>query len=460
MRVALGGIAAVAVLALAPVAEAAQRYASPGGTGVECTQPSPCPLAEAIRKANDGDEVIVGAGVYAVVETLVPEGKGVDIHGDFSGPMPTVKAASFGIVIGGATGGRVAHIEVDNLSPGAGGIQCVAGVVERVRVKVSGQGSGAIGAAGNCLVRDSVVIAEGAKSTALFAGGYEPGTTGLLRNVTAIAFGPESIGVRSGYGPAPPGDFTLDVRNTIADGSAADLYAVEGPNGPGNIVVANSNFDRPKQDFNAKLIDAGGNQAELPRFLSGFQDFFRPVPGSPTIDAGAVDPLIGATDVLGAPRVVGSAPDIGAYEFVPAPAPGQISTLRLTPGPFRPSARPQGCRAKAKPRVCSTVAFQLTAPADVFFTVERGLKGRRVKGACVKQTAANRSKRRCTRYRGLKGSFVQAGAGGQNSFTFLGLLDGKALAPGRYRLVGTAGGAIRKAGFTIAPKPRPKRPKR
>ena len=93
--------------------------------------------------------------------------------------------------------------------------------------------------------------------------------------------------------------------------------------------------------------------------------------------------------------------------------------------------------------------YALTAAASVNFTVERALKGRRVGGKCRKQTEANRSKKRCTRYRALKSGFVLQGVAGENGFRFSGRVGAKALRPGKYRLVATAGASVKRAAFTI-----------
>jgi hypothetical protein len=75
-------------LALAPAAQAAQRYAAPAGSGTECTQAKPCSLNEAMSKAKASDEVIVGSGNYPLSSPAVlsPEATGAFVHGDFSGP--------------------------------------------------------------------------------------------------------------------------------------------------------------------------------------------------------------------------------------------------------------------------------------------------------------------------------------------------------------------------------------
>ena len=60
----------------------------------------------------------------------------------------------------------------------------------------------------------------------------------------------------------------------------------------------------------------------------------------------------------------------------------------------------------------ATVRYGLTAAAAVQFVVERRLSGRRVGGRCVKRTAANQGKKKCARYRAMKGGFTEQGAAG------------------------------------------------
>ena len=52
---------------------------------------------------------------------------------------------------------------------------------------------------------------------------------------------------------------------------------------------------------------------------------------------------------------------------------------------------------------------------------------------------ANRGKKRCARYRALSGGFTDQGVAGPNSFTFSGRIGGRALRPGRYRLLAKTG---------------------
>jgi hypothetical protein len=72
------------------------------------------------------------------------------------------------------------------------------------------------------------------------------------------------------------------------------------------------------------------------------------------------------------------------------------------------------------------------------FTVERATTGRRVGRRCVRTTRRNRSRRKCTRYVRVRGSFNHQGAAGANSFRFSGRVRNRKLAVGSYRLVATA----------------------
>jgi hypothetical protein len=82
--------------------------------------------------------------------------------------------------------------------------------------------------------------------------------------------------------------------------------------------------------------------------------------------------------------------------------------------------------------------------------VDRKLPGKRVGGRCVRRTKANRRRRSCTRYVGVRGSFDQAGQTSSNSLRFRGRLAGQRLKPGSYRLNATLpSGRVRRASFTV-----------
>jgi hypothetical protein len=297
----------------------------------------------------------------------------------------------------------------------------------------------------NCLVRDSLLRGEGTNSLGMESLGSAPNDPpGTVRNVTAIATGQNSVGIQSRYSYIEPGTRTLFLANSIAQG-AFDLRT-EDSNGTGRIVVSNSNFDLVKEETPG-AISGSANQTAPPLFV-GPGDF-REAPGSPTIDAGSSEGG-GPLDLAGNPRLLGAAPDIGAFEFVPPPA-GALTSLSVSPKSFRPRSAGGAIvsKTKAKRGGGATVRYELTAASTVAFTVERKLPGRRVGGKCANPKPANRGKKKCARFKALRGGFDDQGAAGPNSFKFSGRVGRKALKPGKYRLVGRAEASVRRTRFTI-----------
>jgi hypothetical protein len=292
---------------------------------------------------------------------------------------------------------------------------------------------------------------EGTEAIGVFAGAFDEPSTGFLRNVTAVASGLETIGVVSEFATSS-GSYTLDAKNVIAAGSLWDLDTGAQATASAHIVASHSNFDMVGPD--ASITDAGGNQTAAPLFVDAADGNYREAPGSPTIDAGTGDLLLGALDPDGISRSVGSAPDIGAFEFAPAVSsppsttPPQIQSLALSPKSFR-AARSGGAVASAKPRakkpVGTNVSFGLSTGGQTQFSVERMTMRRR----CVKQTPVKKNCERRTKLRTLKLGFTESGNAGLNRFRFTGRLGNRALAPGRYFLVGSAGGSVKRAAFRI-----------
>ncbi len=450
------GIAVLlAALALAPAAQAAQRYAAPSGNGPEpCGSAAPCSLKEAITKAKANDEVIVTSGAYNLPETIFAEAEGLSIHGDPAGPMPTISAKlnDYAIQVSGL-GSVIRYLDLTDTGKEGNPLFCLGTRVERVRLTAIGNGAKGLYQGPDCVVRDSVVLASGEGATALYSTGSN-GTTGVARNVTAVAHGPDSVGIVSFHAdPDTYGVHSLDLKNSVAQGEKVDLLALEGFEGPGEIFVSNSNFDRASAEGTSKVVDLGANQTAQPLFANAAGGDYREAAGSPTIDAGVADQL-GATDFDGSPRVLGAAPDIGAFETASQPVAalptGQIQTLSLKPHKFGAANVGDAIlSAKKKAPIATTANYSLSAAATVTFTVERRLPGRRVGKHCVKQTKANRTKKKCSRFKPVKGAFTHSGQAGSNSFKFSGRLNGKALKPGGYRLVGKTGSVSRAASFRI-----------
>jgi hypothetical protein len=246
------------------------------------------------------------------------------------------------------------------------------------------------------------------------------------------------------------------LKNSIAAGGGADIRTSNGLEGPGNVVVANSNFDTAKEEIGTEVVNAGGNQTAPPLFVDAANGDYREAAGSPTIDAGVADPLIGGLDLGGGPRTVGPRPDIGAYETTnplpPAPLAGAIQSLAIAPKGFR-AAKTGGAivsrKSKVKAPVGATVSYSLSAGTNVGFSVERKTVGRSANGKCVKKTRGNAAKKKCALFKAMKPGFTASGSAGPNHFKFSGRIGDKALRPGAYLLVGSAGGVVKRASFRI-----------
>jgi hypothetical protein len=461
MRAAVVTLACIgALLAMVPAAHATQRYAAPSGGGpkAECQQANPCSLKDAMEGAKANDEVIITSGAYTLASpaTLSGEATGADVHGDPSGPPPTITASVSGHALGVfAPKARLSYVDVTNAAETSSAIACGTEVsVERVRAASTGKRGYAIQQARNCAIRDSLIRAEGDEGLGLATTCDAPV---IGRNLTIVAPGSKSVGARASYGGAVVGgSCTLDLKNSIVSGSLYDLQTifVEGL-GPGNIVVDYSNFDVVEQGLGTAIEQGSGNQTAAPHFVDAANRNYREAAGSPTIDAGIASQL-GSLDLDGNARVIGPAPDIGAYEFVPPPVPppvpGQIQSLTIAPTAFKPvnvGGAVLSKKRKSKAPVSTTITYRLSGAAVVVFSVERRLPGRRVGKRCVKQTRTNRSKKKCSRFKRVKGSFANSGQAGQNRLKFSGRIAGKSLKPGRYRLVGRTGSASKTASFKI-----------
>lgn len=299
-------------------AGAAVRYAAPSGAGASPCNPTACSLKVAIEGAQNGDEVVVGPGVYAQ-STPISVSKAITVGG-------TGEVTPF-------VGLEGVELEVDN--PGASvhdlrltltkvtmtrPFVLIAGSAERVIADGAGLGGGGC-LVENGMLRDSVCI-DGLTVEGIVPGSHQA----TIANVTAdpifvgasTAAHMETTIVNTIAYPAPrPNTSKAGLLIDVIAGASADA------------VIRNSNFNEVDSSLSAggtfTYTPAGtnGNQTAPPLFVDFAHGDLRPLPTSPTIDAGVVEPLIGATDLLGLPRVqprcIGGTPvpDIGAYEFQP-----------------------------------------------------------------------------------------------------------------------------------------------
>jgi hypothetical protein len=307
-------IAALMLYAAAGAAGAV-RFAAPGASGGEPCNPNPCSLRTAVNEAGDGDQVIVAPGSYSVGGELLLD-RAENVGGQPGAPPPSIELATKSLSI--ANAGAVLHdLRVHMVGPAMANTMVLeAGTVERVYASSGENGASCQIIQG--LLRDSVC------RDALYVGSGEPGSfTAVVRNVTAS---PMLVIACCGA------NVTLDAANVIAYATRPeddDLTIDSNVMASVRAVLTHSNYSTVStsasagKDFTYTPPGTNGNQMAKPLFVNAAAGDFHELPGSPTIDAGVSDPLIGATDLDGIPRsqppcVGGSpVPDIGAYESTP-----------------------------------------------------------------------------------------------------------------------------------------------
>lgn len=340
---------ALAMMALgAAEASAAQRYASPSGSGTACSSGSPCSLQVATESASAGDEVIVGPGTYEEgTNSIEPTALNLDIHGTPGPSKPTVRSGATTAVLLNGLDQRISDLRIEHSGFGHGLFTINNATAQRMSVESSAGASACAGPFFGSLLRDSTCVNTAPAGAGIDASS-SVSTTGTIRNVTAIGTGTGGAGIRvlSGSGAI----VTLDVRNTIAFGgplATADVV-LNGSSGSANIGLAYSNYDTLVETGSTTFDPPGSvtNQTAAPQLNAIYEQ----LPTSPTRDAGNADGLTGAFDIVGAQRVQGPAVDIGAFELAPPPPPppppAADTTAPETTILQEPRARTRSRRAK------------------------------------------------------------------------------------------------------------------
>ena len=441
----------VAMLWLAVPAQAAQRHASPGGTG-SCAALDPCSLATAAQGANPGDEVIVEPGDYNTATEITVRAN-TTMHGRAGAPRPRLITSSpFGLDVN--PGATLRDLDVHHT--GANLALFLQGTANRVFVRSTSDACGF--ARDGAAILNSVCSSTGVDAFgvvyAVGAAAQLPVETGTLRNVTVFSqFGSGILVDAGNYA-----QLVIRATNTSVFGVLDDIVtrelATQGTVSA-TVILDYSIFEFVNV-FDGGLVTPPGsptNKTGQARFVDVANGDFHPRPGSPTIDAGITSPANGAADLDGRARAQGASTDIGAFEVpVAGQGPGGAGTsggvtadktnpvaskLDVQPDAFAAlSGRGSSLiSAKRKAAKGATVKYRLSEAATVTFTVERAVRGRKRKGRCV---PGRRTGKSCTTYKKVKGSFTHTGRAGANSLRFSGRLARKPLRRGRYRLVGTA----------------------
>jgi hypothetical protein len=322
------------MLLVAGQAWGATRYAEPApgdGDPNVCSQADPCNLQNAVEdgSVNPGDEVVVLPGDYAIGTNSIDPPVAIDLHGAAGQPRPTIMStatSTSAAVQIDVPGVLIRDLRIEH-SGGPGGAALdiqEASTAERV-IATSSANIACLPAFG-ALIRDSIChsTADGEAAVRfIYSGAFgptAPSSTATLINVTAVA----SVGNSNAIDlqTQDVGVQTLNGRNVIANGNGTGADVSAGNGGASvTINLDHSNYDTQNEvGVNATVTDPGSgtNQLAAPQFVGA--DFHQ-AGSSPTIDAGAGDPLLGSADIDGEARSQGGAPDIGADEFtVPPPA--------------------------------------------------------------------------------------------------------------------------------------------
>jgi hypothetical protein len=302
----LVAMTAALVFALVPTARADVRYVAAGGADdSECTEDVPCALSVAPSKVEDGDEVRLLSSSYTG-NGDVAFTKRVSIVG-LMGHRPTLEVGSLQLL---APGSRLED------------------------VTVVGHLSVALIAVGSTLERVEATHQEGTNTVCELDGDTTMSNSACWASPTAAEVA-NAVGINL-WSVTPAADGHVTLRNVTAHSSADAITGYGGSAAISSSILAGGihTFGAATlaADHSATSLPGAGNvnvptDSIFPQLLIGG---IHPAAGSPTIDAGVA---ASAFDLDGNPRSLGSASDMGAYEWVPtAPqvATGDVSAVSAT----------------------------------------------------------------------------------------------------------------------------------
>jgi hypothetical protein len=231
---------------------------------------------------------------------------GVSVHGVAGRPRPWLVGTSdlTAAVLSAKGGGTMRHLALEATAPGEDAFVQEGGTAEDLLIlSAGGDGAKLETTPNGTVLRDSIVRTDGTSDDDRALKLHEASFGGTIHVSGVTALAPAGTGatcqVRTG---------TAMLMDTVVRGEAVD---VDGTDAPGLCTARGSAV---RLSASPGLADGGANIAGNPLFVAAALGDYRQAAGSPTIDAGVADALLGATDVAGCPRPLGSAPDIGGYE--------------------------------------------------------------------------------------------------------------------------------------------------
>ena len=267
---------------------------------------SPCDIEHAIEGAAAGDQVVVAPGAYQLAGSLDPTVP-IDLHGVAGQPRPHLIGTGTTTLLSFKSGGSVRHLALEATGSLQDALTLRGGLGEDLLLRsATGDGGKVSGMPGGTVLRDSIVQAFGSGEGLAGLKVRDSGAGGdvTLVNITIMATGAEARGIRC---ELENGQARL--VNTIVRGVVADIDASSGND---SCTARSSNF-RPQ--LSPGVIAGTGNQQTSPLFVDAAGSDLRTRADSPTVNAGSADLLLGLSDLAGCSRLLGGAPDIGAYEY-------------------------------------------------------------------------------------------------------------------------------------------------
>jgi hypothetical protein len=356
-------VGAVAALVFAGSAEAVKRYAAPGGSGTAATttgcivqspESSVCKIFDALAASSSGDDVtLLGGGNYPTQTATLIVPPGVTAHGGPGARAVIPSSNNLSMLLSGGSVLRDAVI----FSTGTNIALDLGSNALAERVFVDGGTNGArpcaTGGSGSVL-RDSVCWSRTNGTPAIhIIADFAITTTVTLRNVTAINLFGLGLDAAAFAGGSTA---IVNATNTIVRGDpdGSDVAATGGmPLATATITLDHSNYSNEMQGTGGTITDPGSgtNVTTDPAFQDASVGLFQQTGASSgTIDrgtAGTVNGLgVGSLALDGQPRCLGTAPDIGAYEFAAAPCPQPPATGPPATGP--PATGPPEAAPKKK----------------------------------------------------------------------------------------------------------------
>lgn len=388
-RLAEAALGAIALLALPPAASAAQRFAAPSGTGTVCSAAERCDLATAITGPGiaAGDEVILAPGDYgtpaAPITSTITRSLRITLRGEDPAARPRIWLGTAatgstltGLVLAG-TANVVRDVEVHNVVTGVGGQALFVGgsaTVDHVVASVAGLSSTSPAVVGYALAGNSgTVVNTVARSTSTAPGGttfpasaivYENGGGGVtFRHVTALARGSGTFAMDLvGVGPNPS---SFVVVNTLVAGNGASVVVRRNTSGTTTGSYTTSVVNTAPQTLGTGVTTSGTPTVADAALVDPDAGDVRQLPTSTaTIDQGGSNPGGVVTDIGGDPRVLRTAPDVGADEIPPPPVAtvDTVEAISDSGATVKGSVDPAGGRTTFRLEFGAATAFDRQLP--------------------------------------------------------------------------------------------------